>query len=105
MSRPVFLMALTLLAVLVLSILFSQGFASFDEKISNYHIKNSLDDTEVPNVVTTIMWDYRAYDTLIEETILFTATLGVYALFRKYKKRIVKKKIRIFEFSKKVSKK
>ncbi|UCG95470.1 MAG: hypothetical protein JSV92_00235 [archaeon] len=87
MNKPVFLLALTLFSVFLLSMLFLPGFASFDEKISNYHIDNALKDTNTPNVVTTLVWDYRAYDTLGEETILFAATLGIYALFRKYRKK------------------
>jgi multisubunit Na+/H+ antiporter MnhB subunit len=34
------------------------------------------------NVVTSIVWDYRGYDTLGEATILFTAVCGVAMLFR-----------------------
>ena len=94
MNRPVFLIALTLLSVFLLSVLFLPGFANFENKISNYHIENALKDVEAPNVVTTIVWDYRAYDTLGEETILFAATLGIYALFRKYRKPLKKKNYR-----------
>ncbi|MCK4634294.1 MAG: hypothetical protein KAT37_00295 [Candidatus Aenigmarchaeota archaeon] len=105
MNRPLFLIALTLLSIFLLSILFMPGFADFDKKISNYHIRNALRDANAPNVVSTIVWDYRAYDTLGEETILFTAALGIYALFQKYRKRIRKKAIKIFDFPKKVTKK
>lgn len=105
MNKPVFLIALTLLSVFILSIVFLPGFANFDEKISNYHLENTLKDTETPNVVTTIVWDYRAYDTLGEETILFASTLGIYALFRKYRKPLKKKKkIEVFNIPKKVNK-
>ena len=104
-NRPLFLIALTILSISLLSMMFMPGFADFDKKISNYHIKNALRDANAPNVVSTIVWDYRAYDTLGEETILFTATLGIYALFQKYRKRIRKKTIKIFDFPKKVTKK
>jgi len=91
MNRPVFLLALTLLSLFLLSVLLLPNFSNFENKISSYHVQNSLKDTESPNVVTSIVWDYRGYDTLGEETILFTATLGIYALFRKYREKIKNK--------------
>ena len=96
MNKPVFLTSLTLLTILILSVLYLPSFGSFEKKVSNYYIKNTLKDTEASNSVSAIVWDYRAYDTLGEETVLFTATLGIYAIFRKYKKRIRKRPIRIF---------
>ena len=87
MRKPIFLLALTLLMIFVLSPFLDPDFANFDNKISNYHIKSALEETESPNVVTSIVWDYRAYDTLGEETILFAATLGIYSLFVNIKKR------------------
>lgn len=103
MNRPLFLLTLALFSLFLLSVLFLPGFANFDEKISVYYMKNALEDTGAPNVVSTIVWDYRAYDTLGEEIVLFTAALGIYALFRKYRKKVKKKgKIKIFNLPKKV---
>ena len=96
MNKLVFLISLTLLAVFILFTLYLPAFGSFDNKISNYYIKNTLKDIEASNTVSAIVWDYRAYDTLGEETVLFTATLGIYALFRRYRKEIKKKPIKIF---------
>ena len=105
MNRPAFLLLLTAFLILLLSVFMIPNFADFDEKISNYHLRNALRDTEAPNVVTTIVWDYWAYDTLGEETILFAATLGIYAIFRSYVKT-KKKKLEIFgpKIAKKISK-
>lgn len=86
MNRLLFIAALTLLSAFLFSALFLPGFGSFENKVSKYHTENALEDTDAPNVVATIVWDYRAYDTLGEETVLFTATLGIYALFRRYRK-------------------
>lgn len=85
-NRTVFLLAITVLSVLMLSVIFAPGFGNFDNKISKYHTENALIDAAAPNVVSTIVWDYRAYDTLGEETVLFTSTLGIYALFRSHRK-------------------
>ncbi len=92
MKTPIFLIFITFFAILIISTLTSPGFAAFDEKISNYHIKNAIKDTSASNVVTSIIWDYRAYDTLGEETILFAGTLGIYAMFHNYVRKKVKVK-------------
>ena len=86
MNKPVFLLSLVLLSAIMISTVSLEGFGNFENKISNYHIENAAEDTEASNIVTTIVWDYRAYDTLGEETVLFTATLGICALFKKYRK-------------------
>jgi len=83
MNKPLLLISLTLLAVFVLSVLFVPNFSFFSNKISNHYIYHSLEETKAPNVVGGVVWDYRAYDTLGEETVLFAATLGVYMLFKK----------------------
>jgi multisubunit Na+/H+ antiporter MnhB subunit len=38
-------------------------------------------ETGSANVVTSVVWDYRAYDTMGEVTVLFTAVCGVLMLF------------------------
>jgi len=40
----------------------------------------SIPDTGVPNVVTTVLSDYRGFDTFGETTVIFTAGLGVMLL-------------------------
>jgi len=83
MNRPLLIISLTLLGLLILSVLSLPGFASFDKKISQYYLRNSLEETDASNVVGSIVWDYRAFDTLGEETVLFVATLGIYTLFKR----------------------
>jgi multicomponent Na+:H+ antiporter subunit B len=41
------------------------------------YVERSLDDTDTPNVVTSILADYRSIDTLGETTVVFTAALAV----------------------------
>ena len=36
----------------------------------------------MPNVVTSVLADYRGYDTLGETTVIFTAGIGVMLLLR-----------------------
>lgn len=53
-----------------------------DEQI----IENAQSQTGANNVVTSVVFDYRGFDTLGEATILFTAVAGVIMIFRRLKK-------------------
>lgn len=48
-----------------------------------YYVAESLDDTKTPNVVTSILGDYRSLDTLGETTVVFTAALAVGLILRR----------------------
>jgi len=52
-------------------------------KISQNYIKDGLLKTGAVNLVSSIILDFRAYDTLGEATVLFTAVIGVLAVIRK----------------------
>lgn len=47
------------------------------------YLNDSLRETGVPNVVTSVLASYRGYDTLGETTVVFTAGAGVIALLRR----------------------
>lgn len=55
-------------------------------QVSERYINKSLDETGVLNMVTSIVFDYRAYDTMFETIVLFTATLAVVITLKPYKK-------------------
>ncbi|MEA1940372.1 MAG: hydrogen gas-evolving membrane-bound hydrogenase subunit E [Candidatus Caldatribacteriota bacterium] len=61
------------------------GEPAFSE-MDDYFIENAQSETGANNVVTSIVFDYRGFDTLGEATVLFTAVVGVVALFRGVKK-------------------
>jgi len=44
--------------------------------ISPVYLENSLKDTETPNVVASVLMDYRSFDTLIETVVIFTAGIA-----------------------------
>lgn len=44
--------------------------------ISSYFLANSLDETNTPNVVTSLLADYRSADTLGETFVILTAALS-----------------------------
>jgi multisubunit Na+/H+ antiporter MnhB subunit len=50
---------------------------------SRIYLANGLNDTGAANIVTAVLLDYRAYDTLGEATVLFTSIIGAIAIIRK----------------------
>ncbi|MBN2282699.1 MAG: hypothetical protein JXO48_02305 [Deltaproteobacteria bacterium] len=55
--------------------------------VSPYYITNTEIDTATPNMVTSVLADYRGYDTLGETTVIFTAGMSCIMLLRKRRKR------------------
>ena len=55
--------------------------------MDDYFIIRSLSDKSSPNVVTALVFDYRALDTLGEAALLFTTFISIGALFRDGGKR------------------
>jgi len=52
-------------------------------KVADIYLKQGLVKTGATNLISAVILDYRAYDTLGEATILFTAVIGVLAIMRK----------------------
>ncbi len=76
---------ITLLAIFILSIQVFNLLPEFGEPLlttSNYYIENGAKDTGAANLVASVILDYRAYDTLGEVTVLFTAVLGVITILK-----------------------
>lgn len=59
---------------------------SDDAKMDQYIIDNTQEETGADNGVTSVVFDYRGFDTLGEATVLFTAVAGVILIFRRLKK-------------------
>jgi multisubunit Na+/H+ antiporter MnhB subunit len=57
-------------------------------RVASTYLSRGVTDTGATNIVSSIVLDYRAFDTLGEATVLFTAVLGVLALVR----RVARKK-------------
>jgi len=51
--------------------------------ISSLYLEQSLRDTHTPNVVTSVLMDYRSFDTLIETVVIFTAGIACALLLRR----------------------
>ena len=55
--------------------------------VSPYYIEKTLEETATPNVVTSILADYRGYDTLGETTVIFTAGVACMLILRNNRKK------------------
>ena len=55
--------------------------------VSPYYLQNSMEHTATPNVVTSVLADYRSYDTLGETTVVFTAGMACLLLLTKVRKK------------------
>jgi len=69
---------------LVLAVTGLPGFGSFERKhVALFFLEQGLQKTGSANIVNAIVWDFRGYDTLGEETVLFCAALGVFMIIRR----------------------
>jgi len=55
-------------------------------EMDQYIIDNTQGETGADNGVTSVVFDYRGFDTLGEATVLFTAVASVILIFRRLKK-------------------
>ncbi len=61
----------------------------FADAPSNTYLRDGLEETGAANIVTAVLLDFRAYDTLGEATVLFCAVIGAISVLRpKAKKRL-----------------
>lgn len=54
--------------------------------VSPRYIERTMEETAVPNVVTSVLADYRGYDTLGETAVIFTAAIACILLIRRSRK-------------------
>ena len=78
----------TIVAVFfVFAALLTHPFGSPDNPVmDDYIIHNTQTEVGANNGVTSVVFDYRGFDTLGEATVLFTAVAGVILVFRRLKK-------------------
>ncbi|MBL7076548.1 MAG: DUF4040 domain-containing protein [Kiritimatiellae bacterium] len=81
--------------VLMLAISMMAGFPSLGTSVldrmaqapSHFYLLQGKAQTGVTNIVTAILLDFRAYDTLGEATVLFCAVMGALAVLRRSARR------------------
>jgi multisubunit Na+/H+ antiporter MnhB subunit len=86
MRRALSIAAVLLFGAVLFQAVMLTGSASHSMDVPDYYLANGMEKTGSANIVNSIVWDFRGYDTLGEEVVLFSATLGVIALFRGRKK-------------------
>jgi multicomponent Na+:H+ antiporter subunit B len=52
--------------------------------VSPRYLARTLEETATPNAVTSVLADYRGYDTLLETTVILTAGLGAWLLLARH---------------------
>lgn len=50
--------------------------------LSTHYIEKGIKETKVPNLVTAVLADYRAYDTMFETIVVFVAGIAIVFLLR-----------------------
>ena len=63
--------------LILLNIRFSPENIKIANNAADYYIKSGLRDTGSLNLVTAILYDYRAFDSLGESTVIFAAVSGI----------------------------
>jgi multicomponent Na+:H+ antiporter subunit B len=73
-----------------LGLLLYRGISAIDQPAhvtgaAEHYLANTTGETGARNVVAAILFDYRAFDTLGESTVIFTAVCGIAMLFSRRK--------------------
>lgn len=55
--------------------------------LSPYYIEHTMADTEVPNIVTSLLADYRGFDTMFETTVVFCAGAACFFILGAYSRK------------------
>jgi multicomponent Na+:H+ antiporter subunit B len=66
---------------------FGRADSAIHRHVAPHYLANTLRETGVPNAVTSVLADYRGYDTLGETTVIFTAGIGVMLLLGGLRRR------------------
>ena len=81
---------LTLIGILLITVSFLPEYGKAENPVNNEvsqrYIENGLEETGAVNIVTGMILDYRAFDTLGESHVLFTASAAVMLLMKSDKK-------------------
>jgi len=56
--------------------------APIHQHVAPYYLEQSMPKMGVPNVVTTVLANFRSFDTLGETAVIFTAGIGIMLLLR-----------------------
>ena len=84
------LITISLIMILLLGVNELPKFGQYDNpannEVAHYYIENTTKETGAMNIVTGIILDYRAFDTFVESSVLFTASIIVLLVLKKEKR-------------------
>ncbi len=66
---------------------FGDPHAPANAHVSPRYIEKAMAETEVPNMVTAVLADYRGFDTFGETAVVFTGAIACLLILRSRKKR------------------
>lgn len=84
------IISLVLLAIMLSGIMYCLEeipFGKSGSKIRQHYIENGIKDTGATNIVTSVVINYRGFDTLGEVTVLFLAAIGLSAVLYREERR------------------
>ena len=80
--------AVIIISILLIGVIELPEFGSAEAPANNYvterYIEKGVQETGALNIVTGIILDYRAFDTFVEATVLFTAAIIVTFILKKH---------------------
>ncbi|MDY6788282.1 MAG: MnhB domain-containing protein [candidate division WOR-3 bacterium] len=81
MKRFVAVIIFAFLSILLMIFMFEiSDFSHLSSGNASFVLSRNLSDFNIPNIVTSVVTQYRGYDTIGEITILFLAVTGIYML-------------------------
>lgn len=76
-----------LIAILLLGVSELPDFGDPESPVHNYvserYIEKSMEETGVTNIVAGVILDYRAFDTFVEASVLFTSIIVIVCIMMK----------------------
>jgi multicomponent Na+:H+ antiporter subunit B len=88
------IISIILLVIFIIGVFYCLKEIPFGEtqsQVREYYIDNGIKDTGATNIVTSVVVNYRGFDTLGEVTVLFLAAIGLSAVLFREEKRQRKK--------------
>ncbi|MDK2835554.1 MAG: hypothetical protein PWP21_331 [Thermosediminibacterales bacterium] len=87
MRRVLSILIITIFSlILIITVLEMPVFGDIKNPTNNHvpswYIENAIKDTGALNIVTSIILDYRGFDTLGEAVVLFLSTISVISILR-----------------------
>ena len=93
MRKAISIILLLILAVGIMFSLTEIPFGIPKTKVGTYYINEGIKDTGATNIVTSVVVNYRGFDTLGEVSVLFIAAIGLGAVLVTVKKKKIKNNV------------